>query len=249
MSLAEHYDHVDFSSPQAAAEVFEAERAEVLNIAIHHLGGEAVWMLAGAPENQGPRELSPTFQHQVAVGALMRMATPENVSEEEQHVIALTGFLHDIVKITDPEIGGLIQAPRKLTDDEFAVVRQHAPRGGEFVRDHLQISDLSPESLERIATAIERHHSDHEGDDLSALLQAADQGHAMLVDPHRKYRKARMQSEGLLDADGNPIISDITGILLSRKPNFVYGVPLRRLAHIAIDLMPPLEQSEQVRAS
>jgi hypothetical protein len=231
-------------SREEAMTAFNVERAQVFATACEHLGTGAVWAWAATPEGQPPEDWSPTFQHQVAVAALMRMATCEAVSDSEQQVIALTGFMHDIIKLTDPEIGALVQSPRKLPAAEMAIVRRHAPLGGEFARDNLiEVDDLTIADIDRIARAIANHHSDHKGDDLSVLLQAADQAHAMLIDPSRTYRAERMASEGLLDEFGQPDVPTITDALLKDKPESIYDgrVSLHRLAHMAVQLMPPLQ--------
>ncbi|MCP1455785.1 HD-GYP domain-containing protein [Pseudomonas kilonensis] len=74
-----------------------------------------------------------TYMHSVAVSALMiAVAHQLDFPEELIHQAGLAGLLHDIGKMAIPGI--IINKPGKLTDDEFAVIRQHPRLGAQILR-------------------------------------------------------------------------------------------------------------------
>lgn len=69
-----------------------------------------------------------TYLHSVAVCALMvALARQLNLSEEETRAAGLAGLLHDLGKALMPM--EILNKPGKLTDEEFAIVRQHPVAG------------------------------------------------------------------------------------------------------------------------
>ncbi len=54
-------------------------------------------------------------------------------SEEDLKTLIIAGLLHDIGKLTIPE--EILNKPGKLTDEEFAMLRDHVKRGYEILRD------------------------------------------------------------------------------------------------------------------
>lgn len=82
-----------------------------------------------------------TYMHSVAVCALMialarELALPEAAVREA----GLAGLLHDIGKMAIPM--ELLDKPGKLSDEEFAQVRQHPQAGGEILLGSKQVSAL-----------------------------------------------------------------------------------------------------------
>lgn len=62
--------------------------------------------------------------------------------------------LHDIGKIATPDC--ILQKPGKLTDEEFAVIREHAAKGGEIIRTAL--CDIGDAEFRQIAFEVARYH-------------------------------------------------------------------------------------------
>lgn len=74
-----------------------------------------------------------TYMHSVAVSALMVVLARElDLSEHEVKQAGLAGLLHDIGKAAVPM--DYLNKPGALTDEEFAVVRQHPERGYELMK-------------------------------------------------------------------------------------------------------------------
>jgi diguanylate cyclase (GGDEF)-like protein len=111
--------------------------------------------------------------------------------------IRLAGLLHDVGKIGIPD--GILRKPGRLTEDEFAVVRQHVALGDMIVRDLPGIDD--------IRAGIRHHHERWDGqgyltglarDDIplvARILAVGDAFSAMTTT--RPYRKALPLREAL----------------------------------------------------
>ncbi len=90
-----------------------------------------------------------TYLHSVAVSALMTMLARQlQLSDDEVRDAALGGLLHDMGKaMLPPEV---LNKPGKLTDEEFATVRQHPVHGERLLRE----GGVTQEAVLHIA----RHH-------------------------------------------------------------------------------------------
>lgn len=67
--------------------------------------------------------------------------------------------MHDIGKISVPD--AILQKPGKLTDDEFAAMKLHAPVGGDIIREVFR--NLGDEDYRKMAFEVARyHHPRHE---------------------------------------------------------------------------------------
>ena len=62
--------------------------------------------------------------------------------------------MHDIGKIATPD--QILQKPGKLTDEEFAIMKQHAAKGGEIIRE--TFADLDDPEYQQIAYEVARFH-------------------------------------------------------------------------------------------
>jgi HD-GYP domain-containing protein (c-di-GMP phosphodiesterase class II) len=81
-----------------------------------------------------------TYLHSMAVCALMvALSRSLGHGEDEARAAGLAGLLHDIGKASMPL--DVLQKPGKLTDQEFAVMRQHPARGHELLVDGGEASE------------------------------------------------------------------------------------------------------------
>jgi putative nucleotidyltransferase with HDIG domain len=95
-----------------------------------------------------------TAEHCRAVSAwCVRIAQRLALPRHEAAFVARGGLIHDVGKsITPLEI---LQAPRKLTDDEWAIMRQHVTNGYDIVRGNQHLRDFSP--------VVRSHHERFDG--------------------------------------------------------------------------------------
>jgi HD-GYP domain-containing protein (c-di-GMP phosphodiesterase class II) len=85
-----------------------------------------------------------TFMHCVGVSALMvSFARELELSEQEIHDVAIGGLVHDIGKSLVPQ--NVLNKPNKLTDDEFAKMRDHVTYSEQLLSD---LPGLSQNSLD-----------------------------------------------------------------------------------------------------
>ncbi|HNP26186.1 MAG TPA: HD-GYP domain-containing protein [Nitrosomonas sp.] len=81
-----------------------------------------------------------TYLHSVAVCVLMvALGKQLGLHGEELKQVGVAGLLHDIGKMAIP--GKVLNKPGKLTDDEFAIVKNHPRRGWEILRTVYQGSE------------------------------------------------------------------------------------------------------------
>ena len=81
------------------------------------------------------------------------LAKEIGLDESKMETIEITGLLHDIGKIGIPE--SILCKPGKLTDEEFAIMKQHPERGAQMI---LKISQL-----ETISNWLKCHHEKWNG--------------------------------------------------------------------------------------
>ena len=140
------------------------------------------------------------------------LAQRMGLDEETQHTIQLAGLLHDIGKIGIPDV--VLRKPSRLTDDEFAMFKQHVALGDAIVRD--------VPSVELVRAGIRHHHERWDGDGyleglageaiplIGRILAVADAFSAMTTT--RPYRKALSLTEALKrlgDAAGTQLQEDL----------------------------------------
>jgi putative nucleotidyltransferase with HDIG domain len=95
-----------------------------------------------------------TARHSAAVARYAyAMARAAGCSEDELRIVHTAGLLHDIGKFAFPD--RILLADRRLTDEDYQIVRQHPVQGAELVR---QI-----EGYEAIASVILAHHERIDG--------------------------------------------------------------------------------------
>jgi putative nucleotidyltransferase with HDIG domain len=82
-----------------------------------------------------------TYMHSVAVCALMiALARQLGLNEGQVREAGLSGLLHDIGKMAVPN--EVLNKPGKLTDSEFATVRNHPEAGSRMLLESKQVSAL-----------------------------------------------------------------------------------------------------------
>ncbi len=75
-----------------------------------------------------------TFKHSVDVATMaMIIAQKHGLSKDEIHEIGITGLLHDVGKSKIPN--EILNKPAKLTDEEFAFMKQHTLLGYKILKE------------------------------------------------------------------------------------------------------------------
>lgn len=96
-----------------------------------------------------------TYMHSVAVCALMvSLARQMGLDEPQTREAGLAGLLHDVGKMMMPL--NVLNKPGALTDDEFAIMRDHPTRGYEMLKEGTAV----PEAALDVAL---RHHEKMDG--------------------------------------------------------------------------------------
>ena len=125
----------------------------------------------------------------------MAVADELELGATERKLLADTALLHDIGKIGIPN--AILQKPGKLTDDEWAVMKEHPVVGEQILRDM--------PGFEAVARAVRHEHERWDGQGYpdgisgeeipiaSRIVLACDAFHAMTSD--RPYRKAMSVEE------------------------------------------------------
>jgi len=96
-----------------------------------------------------------TYMHSVAVCALMiNLARTLELNEMLVKELGLAGLLHDLGKMAVPD--PVLNKPGKLTDEEFAEVRQHPQRGYDLLVEN-------PDAPAIAAEVVLHHHEKYDG--------------------------------------------------------------------------------------
>jgi len=142
---------------------------------------------------------TPLFLHSlhVAVYTLV-LATALGFPERDVREIALGALLHDIGKLLIPR--QILDKPGRLTDEEFAVVKQHAALGFELLRKgegiSLPVAHCAFQHHERLdGSGYPRGLKEEEIHRYAKVLMVADVFEALTA--HRVYRRAMLPHEAL----------------------------------------------------
>lgn len=94
-----------------------------------------------------------TYTHSLNVSVLAISAGKSlGLPDDDLRVLGLGTMFHDLGKTRIP--GHILNKPGKLTDDEFAIMRDHAALSGKIIQEqHLKVED--------IVFQIARHHHEH----------------------------------------------------------------------------------------
>jgi putative nucleotidyltransferase with HDIG domain len=129
------------------------ERSELLGERTRELASLQVGLLSTVMQTLSMRDAM-TARHSAAVARYAReVAKILGVDEREQDLIHTAALLHDIGKFIFPD--SILFAERKLTDDEWEIVKLHPEQGAKLVR---RIEGYGP-----VADIIYCHHERYDG--------------------------------------------------------------------------------------
>jgi putative nucleotidyltransferase with HDIG domain len=129
------------------------ERGELLSKRTQELAALQGGLLSTVMQTLSMRDAM-TARHSAAVARYAReVANLMGVSEREQDLIHTAALLHDIGKFIFPD--SILFAERKLTDDEWEIVKLHPEQGAKLVR---RIEGYGP-----VADIIYCHHERYDG--------------------------------------------------------------------------------------
>jgi HD-GYP domain-containing protein (c-di-GMP phosphodiesterase class II)/CRP-like cAMP-binding protein len=142
-----------------------------------------------------------TWRHSMDVRDMgLRLCKRLGLGRKETEYTRIGSELHDVGKIFIDE--SVLNAPRKLTDEEFAIMKTHAGHSGNFLRDI--------PGMDELATIVRAHHEKFDGSGypdglrgeeipfLARIMTIADVWSALTT--ARVYR---------LNADGSPMGFDV----------------------------------------
>lgn len=236
----------------------DAQRQEVFDMATAMLNptGQRLYAeLANQDEGQESGRHSGTFYHQLEVGVLvygaLSLVSSNSNSDTIRRAVAAANF-HDMGKRREA-VRQLITLPRRLDDDERAIVAQHTGFGAEDLTGAFH--DERDEQIGAFC-ALHHHRPQPEVADSAAnaelcqyagLVRIADLTQAILMDWSRTYKADRMTHEGLLR--GGSLVTDkaIEAILGGNTQRRFLGAAAASVVEIARQYMPAAEWiSEQV---
>ena len=164
---------------------------------------------------------------------LQRTTDQYPLTEEQMSIIATASALHDIGKIAIP--GEIINKPGRLTDEEFAIMKTHAPIGADMLSSLTAYQD---EPLVRTGYEIARWHHERwdgrgypdglKGDEIpigAQIVALADVYDALTSE--RVYKKAFSHEKAIeMILDGqcgafNPLIMDCLRDLAGELPELL----------------------------
>ena len=164
-----------------------------------------------------------TAEHSRAVGSwCARLAKRMGASKEEIVYLTRAGLVHDIGKVTTPN--AILTAPRRLDDEEMAIMRLHAEEGARIVLEVRLIAHLAP--------AVRNHHERFDGDgypdrlkweaipSVARVVAVADSFNAMIG--RRPYRPAMAPSvalEQLVQGRGTQFDPDVVDAMIDVVTN------------------------------
>jgi putative nucleotidyltransferase with HDIG domain len=129
------------------------ERGEELSNRTRELASLQVGLLSTVVQTLSMRDAM-TARHSAAVARYAReVARTLGLNEREQDLIHTAALLHDIGKFIFPD--SILFADRKLTDEEWAIVKMHPEQGAKLVR---RIEGYGP-----VADIILAHHERMDG--------------------------------------------------------------------------------------
>ena len=96
-----------------------------------------------------------TFKHSVDVATMsMIIAKKQGLSQKDIYNIGIAGLLHDMGKSKIPP--EILNKPARLTEEEFAIMKQHSALGYDILRDKTEFEKVIP-------VAVLQHHEKMNG--------------------------------------------------------------------------------------
>jgi PAS domain S-box-containing protein/putative nucleotidyltransferase with HDIG domain len=152
---------------------------------LRRIMGSVIEVIIAAVEARDPY----TAGHQRRVGDLARAVAAEmGLPPEEAEGIRIAGVIHDLGKISVP--AEILSKPRKLSDMEFALVKEHPQKGYEILKEvdfDWPVADMVRQHHERLDGS--GYPQGLEGEEIvpgAKILAVADVVEAMAS--HRPYR-------------------------------------------------------------
>jgi PAS domain S-box-containing protein/putative nucleotidyltransferase with HDIG domain len=152
---------------------------------LRRITGSVIEVIIAAVEARDPY----TAGHQRRVGDLARAIAAEmGLPPEEAEGIRIAGVIHDLGKISVP--AEILSKPRKLSDMEFALVKEHPQKGYEILKEvdfDWPVADMVRQHHERLDGS--GYPQGLEGEEIvpgAKILAVADVVEAMAS--HRPYR-------------------------------------------------------------
>ena len=152
-----------------------------------------------------PAELQKHCKDVAEIMLIISEISNENLTEREKMVIFSAGLMHDIGKLKI--FYGIVSKPGKLTDEEFALMREHVVEGACLYDNLSNSGDFSPDEIRTIHDVILYHHERFDGNGymnhlantdiprMARLCAIADSFDAMVSD--RVYKKGMTAEKAL----------------------------------------------------
>lgn len=218
------------------------ERGEELEARNHELASLQFGLISSMLKTMALRD-NMTARHSAAVARYSRaMAQELKLPAEEQELIHTAALFHDIGKFIFPD--SILLSKRRLTEDEFDIVRQHPAVGAEII--------AGIEGYDAVADIVLHHHERIDGlgyphgsmsDDIplgSRIIAVADTYD--VITARDTYQEARPMAEAFaelrrsagtqLDAD---LVELFIAIMLSRGVVFRHGLAEDFEAELALE--------------
>ncbi len=170
-----------------------------------------------------------TYYHSVNVCVLsLIIGAAMGLDRTELHVLGIAAILHDIGKVfVDKEI---LNKPGRLTDDEFAVIKEHPGNGYKYLLNCFQVPDEALTAIidhhERIdGTGYPNHKAEGGITRYGQIIAISDVFDALTSD--RPYRKALPTAEAIeyiMGSTGTAFSSDLVKVFLQKIVPYPPGI-------------------------
>ncbi len=176
------------------------EHLKIMVESLRKAVGATIQVMVAAVETRDPY----TAGHQLRVADLARaIATEMGLSQEEIQGVRMASSIHDIGKLSTP--AEILSKPTKLTEFEFSLVKEHARKGYEILKDvetSWPLAEIVYQHHERMdGSGYPRHLKGEEILIEARILNVADVVEAMAS--HRPYRAGLGIDQALEEIEKN----------------------------------------------